>query len=171
MEYSLEKMNEYLKNGLAIDATMGGLILGKSHDNGGIYFWVKRGEVFVLEGEVEGFEFVMNQGATHYFSKTTDRFHQPELHKHEFIDYEPDRNIKLLDTRSLKFPKFLLFNSGGFSIINKWSTKGYLNTLNEMNKAVTFENIDEKNARLVHNSNKPIEIYYYEKYEGYIPPS
>ncbi|TPN87411.1 hypothetical protein [Aquimarina algicola] len=168
MEYSLEKMDEYLKNGLAIDATMGGLILGKSHSQGGIYFWVKRDNVFVLEGEVEGYEYIMNQGASHCFSESTYRFHQPELHKHDFIDYEPDLNIKLLDTRDLGDPKFLLFDSGGFSIINKWSTKGYLKTIDEMNKAVTIEKIDEKNARLVYNSNKPIEIFYYDKYEGYI---
>jgi hypothetical protein len=168
MEYSLEKMDEYLKNGMAIDATMGGLILGDSHDDGGIYFWVKRGNVYVLEGEVEGFEYIINQGATYCFSNITDRFHQAELHKHDFVDYEPDLNIKLLDTTSLKKPKFLLFDSGGFSIVNKWSTKGYLKTIDEMNKAVTFEKIDKKNARLVHNSNEPIEIYFYDNYEGYI---
>ena len=64
MKYSLAQMEEYLQTGKAIDATMGGLILGRSHDEGGIYFWVKENDYYILEGEVEGYEYILNFGAT-----------------------------------------------------------------------------------------------------------
>jgi hypothetical protein len=169
MQYSLAKMSDLVIKGQALDANLGGLVLGKSHSEGGIYFWVKRGNVYVLEGELEGYEYVMNFGATNYFNKCMDRFHQPELHKHNFKNYKPSKNIKLLNTLKLKEPRFLLFDSGGFSIINKYSTKGYLQTIDEMNKAVTFEEVEEGLAKLVYHSDKNIKVHYYDNYEGYIP--
>jgi len=169
MKYPLTTMDNYKKEGRAIDATLGGLILGRSHDEGGIYFWVIRDDFYVLEGEVEGFEFILNFGATGYYSKSTDRFHKHDRHKTDFINYDPPSHIKVLDTRHSIEPKFLLFDSGGFSIINKHSTKGYLNTLDEMNKAVTFEVIGEKLAKYVHNSEKIIEVKFYDTVEGYFP--
>ena len=74
-------MEDYINKGWAIDATYGGLIIGRSHDEGGIYFWVKKDGYYVLEGEVEGYEYIMNFGATNHYSKITNRFHQHDLHK------------------------------------------------------------------------------------------
>ena len=162
-------MEDYIKRGWAIDATMGGLILGRSHYEGGIYFWVKENDHYTLDGEVEGFEYILNFGATKYYSKITDRFHQHDKHKHDFIDYNPPAHIKILDTRNTVEPKFLLFDSGGFSIINKYSTKGYLETIDEMNKAVTFEVVGDKLAKYVHHHDKEIEVKFYDTLEGYIP--
>lgn len=162
-------MEDYINKGCAIDATYGGLIIGRSHEEGGIYFWVKKENYYVLKGEVEGYEYIMNFGATNYYSKITDRFHQHDLHKHNFVEYEPPSHIKLLDTRHNFEPKFLLFDFGGFSIINKYSTKGYLNTIDEMNKAVTFEVIGDQLAKYRHHNNKAIEVKFYDTIEGYIP--
>lgn len=168
MKYSLATMEEYLKNGKAIDATKGGLILGRSHDEGGIYFWIKEDDYYVLEGEVEGYEYIMNFGATKYYSKSCERFHQYENHKHDFVEYIPSSDITLLDTRHGVEPKFLLFDDNGFSIINKYSTKGYLNTIDQMNKAVTYEIIGENLAQYCYNQNEKIEIKFYDTLEGYI---
>ena len=169
MRYPLTTMEDYIKKNWAIDATLGGLIIGRTHDEGGIYFWVKKDGFYVLEGEVEGYEYIINFGATNYYSKITDRFHQHDQHKRDFVDYDPPSHIKLLDTRHNLEPRFLLFDFGGFSIINKYSTKGYLNSIDEMNKAVTFEVIEENSARYRHNDNKEIKVMYYDILEGYIP--
>jgi hypothetical protein len=130
---------------------------------------VKRGDFYVLEGELEGFEFILNLGANNYFENVVDRFHQPKLHKQDYSDYVPDKKIKILDTRKLNYPYYLIFDTGGFAIINKYSTKGYLNTLDKINKATSYKSIDENTAKLVHHINEDIEIYYYNNYEGYIP--
>lgn len=168
MKFSIEKVQEYLENGRAIDATMGGLILGRSHDEGGIYFLVKKGDQYVLEGEVEGYEYILNFGATKFYSKSCDRFHQYENHKHDFVDYSPPSGVTLLDTKSEGEPKFLIFNSDTFSIINKYSTKGYLITIDQMNKAVTFEIIGENLAQYIYNQKETIEVKFYDTLEAYI---
>lgn len=116
-KYSLAQINEYLKTGKAIDATMGGLILGRSHSEGGIYFLVKENDNYVLEGEVEGYEYIMNYGATLFFSETNQRFHQNQKNVFSFNEYSPDPDIKILDTRHNVHPKFLLFDDNEFSII------------------------------------------------------
>lgn len=169
MKYSLETMKSFKDEGRAIDATLGGLVLGRSHSQGGIYFWVKKENFYVLEGEVEGYEYILNFGATNYYSKSTDRFHKYEEHKHDFKEYEPPTHIKLLDTRQPIDAKFLLFEIGGFSIINKYSTKGYLNTIDQMNKTVTFKIVKENLAEYVHHNDEVIEVRFYDQYEGYIP--
>lgn len=169
MKYSTATMENYMAEGKAIDATLGGLILGRSHNQGGIYFWVKKEESYVLEGEVEGFEYILNFGATNYYSKSMHWFHKYEEHKHDFKEYTPPSHIKLLDTRQAIDAKFLLFDIGGFSIINKYSTKGYLNTIDQMNKAVTFKVVKENLAEYVHHSNEDIEVKFYDQYEGYLP--
>ncbi len=168
MKRTIEEMNDFISNNQAIDATYGGLVLGKSHDDGGIYFWVKRGEYYVLEGELEGLEFILNLGANDYFKNAIERFHQPKLHELDYSNYEPDNKIKVLDTRKLNYPNYLLFETGGFAIINKFSTKGYLNTLNQMNNSTSFDRVGENSAKLVHHIKKPVDIYYYDKYEGTI---
>ena len=151
MRYSLNEMDELIKKGLAIDGTLGGLILGRSHDDGGIYFWTKEDSFYVLKGEVEGFEYILNFGATKYYSKITDRFHCYDEHKNDFVEYIPPAGIKILDTRTDFEPKFLLFDFDDFSIINKYSTKGYLKTIDTMNRTVTFEIIGDKLAKYVIN--------------------
>lgn len=168
MKYSLAQMEEYLNKGRAINANMGGLILGRSHDDGGIYFWVKKGDYYILEGEVEGYEYILNFGATNFFTESTKRFHQSENHKHNFEEYLPSSNIKTLDTRNDPEPKFLLFDYNSFSIINKHSTRGYLNSIDQMNKAVTYEVINENSARLCFNHTERIEIKFYDNLEDYV---
>lgn len=170
MKWSEEIVKKKINSGLAIDATYGGLILGRSHNEGGIYFWIREKNDYVLEGEVEGYEYILNFGATKYYKKISDRFHQHDLHeKFGFDNYQPDESIMLLDCRG-KERIHLIFEVGGFAIINKYSTRGYLHTLDKMNRAVTFKKISDKTATFVHNSNEPIEVSFFGKVEGYIPP-
>ena len=168
MKYSVAQMQEYINQGRAIDATMGGFILGRSHDEGGIYFWVKKGDFYSLEGEVEGYEYILNFGATSFFKESTKRFHEYEKHKQEFKEYLPLPHVKVLDTRHEIEPKFLLVDDNEFSIINKHSTKGYLNTIDKMNKAITYKVVGKNLAQRIFNITERIEIKFYDELEGYI---
>jgi len=106
----------------------------------------------VLTGEVEGFEFILNAGATHYYSNSTEIFHKYDLHKTiQFLEYKPPIHIKIIDARSSFEAKHLLFDEDDFAIINKYSAKGYLETLNKMNNAISLEIIDfeAKNAKII----------------------
>ncbi|KAF2082084.1 hypothetical protein [Flavobacterium sharifuzzamanii] len=168
MKFLLAQMEEYLNDGRAIDATMGGLILGRPHDEGGIYFFVKKGDYYSLEGEVEGFEYILNFGATDFFEESSKRFHQYEKHKGDFEEYIPKPDIKILDTRREIEPKFLLFDDNKFSIINKHSTKGYLQTIDKMNRAITYKIIGENLAERIVNNTDTIEIKFYDESEGFV---
>ena len=168
MKYSVAQMQEYINQGRSIDATLGGLILGRSHDEGGIYFWTKQDDYYSLEGEVEGYEYILNFGATSFFKESSKRFHQYEKHIQNFEEYLPLPHIKVLDTRHEKEPKFLLLDDNAFSIINKHSTKGYLNTIDEMNRVITYKLVDENLAERIFNRTERIEIKFYDEFEGYI---
>lgn len=168
MRYSLKTMQDYVQKGWAIDATMGGLVMGRSHDEGGVFIWVKRGNDYVLEAEVEGFEYILNLGATHFFREYSKVFHQPEKHKSlGNIQYSPPAHIRILDTTHSVEPKYLLFDTGGFSVINKYSTFGYLETLDKMNRAVTFKDIGNNHADLLFHSKEAIEIKFFNEIQGY----
>lgn len=168
MKYSVEKMQEYISEDRAIDATLGGLILGRTHDEGGIYFWTKQGDYYSLEGEVEGFEYILNFGATSFFKESSKRFHQSKKHKQNFEEYLPLPHIKVLDTRHDIEPKFLLLDDNEFSIINKHSTKGYLNTIDEMNKAITYKLVGKNFAERIFNRTGRIGIKFYDELEDYV---
>jgi hypothetical protein len=172
MPFSFEEVDRLLKEGKAVEATMGGLILGRSHDEGGIYFLVKRDGRYVLEGEVEGYEYILNLGATWFYEKSTHIFHQHEKHTTPVFDiYEPAPHIVTIDARHPDGAKYILFETGGFSIMNRYSTKGYLETLDRMNKAVTFKRVGEKAAKTKINSRERIDIYFGNHYEGHFPAS
>ena len=169
MRFSVKTMLEYKDKGWAIEATKGGLVIGRSHDEGGIYIWVLRDTHYVLEAEVEGYEYILNLGATHYFKDMSHTFHRYYEHKKMgFVPYDPSLNIMTLDTRNSMEPKYLLFDTGGFSVVNKYSTRGYLQTLDIMNRSVSFESIGNNQARLVHNSTEPIEVRFFNESQGYI---
>lgn len=77
-------------------------------------------------------------------------------------------DITILDTRREIEPKFLLFDDNKFSIINKHSTKGYLQTIDKMNKAITYKIIGENLAERIVNNSDTIEIKFYDESEGFV---
>ncbi len=56
------------KDGTAITDNEGGLVLGPSHDDRGVWFLVRNTDNYLLKGEVEGYEYIFNPGATHFTS-------------------------------------------------------------------------------------------------------
>ena len=170
MKFPLSTMNGFVECGLAIDATFGGLVIGRSHEEGGILIWVKRDTHYVLEAEMEGYEFILNAGANYYFSKSMKTFHKYELHKTTtFEEYVPNDKITVLDTRTNDEPKYLLFESGGFAVINKYSTKGFLESLNKMNNSIAFEKIDDLTIKTAKLAYENIEVKFYNEIIGYFP--
>lgn len=140
MRLSAKEMNEYISAGSAVDASDGGLLL-RSYEEGGIYFWNKHNDYYLLEGRSEGYEFVFNLGATDYFKEIIIKLlksdEQTTLH---FENYPVGSHIKQIDTTHLNEPKFIFFDDQDQSlIINKFAVYRYLITLNLMNKAVSYK--------------------------------
>lgn len=171
MRFPIKTMKDYEKKGWAIQATMGGLVLGRSHDEGGIFVWIKNGNHYVLEAEIEGYEYILNPGAACYYKKIFPEFNKPYEHKYlGSPSYDPPAHITLLDTQHPMEPKFLLFELGHFAIINKYSSSGYLDTLDKMNKAVTYKFITADQAQVVVNSREIIIKRFFDQEEGFIAP-
>src|ERR1700754_1304975 len=106
MRFPIKTMSEYKEKGWAIEATNGGLVIGRSHTEGGIYIWVRRKEYYVLEAEMEGYEYILNMGATHYYKEISQTFHQYQEHKKlGFTTYEPPLGIMTLDAQHVMEPK------------------------------------------------------------------
>lgn len=160
MFFSLSTMEEYLKKGWAINGTKGGIILGPSHDDGGIKMWQRttEGNGYRLKGEVEGYEYILNPGASHCFDNIFSSINKYGEHKHDnWEDYEIPENITFMDTRRAVEPKFILLDAT-FSIVNKFSTKCYLQTIEQMNYARSYKQLDEKTLSIVYVDLNPIPI-------------
>jgi len=59
--FTFQQIDKLYKEDAIVDARKGGLLLGPSHDDGGIYFLFEYRDGFRLYGEVEGFEYIMNR--------------------------------------------------------------------------------------------------------------
>lgn len=161
MFFSLSTMNEYVTKGWAINGTTGGLILGPSHDEGGIMMWQRTTESdgYRLKGEIEGYEYILNPGASHCYRNIFSSINKHDEHEHEdWEEYTIPEHISIMDTRRTGEPKFILLDAN-FSIVNKYSTKCYLNTIERMNIARSFEMLDDKILKIVYADLAPIEIY------------
>ncbi|WP_207493177.1 hypothetical protein [Aridibaculum aurantiacum] len=154
-------MEDYVAKGWAINGTKGGLILGPSHDEGGIMMWQRttEGDGYRLKGEVEGYEYILNPGASHCYRNIFSSINKHDEHQNEnWAEYSIPENISIIDTRRSGEPRFILLDAN-FSIVNKYSTKCYLNTIEKMNNARSFEMLDEKTLKIVYANLAPIDIY------------
>ena len=157
----LSTMKDYVDKDRAINGTKGGIILGPSHDEGGIKIWQRttEGDGYKLKGEIEGFEYILNPGASHCFRNIFSIINKPDEHKYDnWEDYDIPNTISIIDTRRTSEPKFILLDFN-FSIVNKYSTKCYLSTIDRMNYARSYKVIDEKAFSICYVDLSPIEIY------------
>lgn len=161
MYYSLETMQDYIDKGWAINGTQGGIILGPSHDEGGVKIWEKTKEKngYRLKGEAEGFEYILNPGATHCYRNQFSYINNYFKHKHKnWKYYDVPNSILNINTKRCGEPKFILLDAN-YCIVNKFSTKCYLTTIDKMNYARKYEVLDENTLKIIYVDLSPIEIY------------
>ena len=170
MEFTVDTMLLFEKLGLAINGTRGGLVMGNSHIEDGIHFFVRYDDKYLLKGNMEGFEFILNCVAAEYWAKITPLFHNFQEYVYDdFKEYVPNEEILLIDTRKLENPKYIFFEYGNFEIINRGSTKDFLGTLDELNKSIYYTLDSNGNPKIKHNSYDEIVIYKCDDYLGCFP--
>lgn len=131
-----EYVDKLLSEGNIIDGRKGGLLLGDSHDCGGIKFLYKFPEGYRVFGEVEGFEFIINRDSAEIFRELMSEFNDFERDKEvSFIKYAIPEEITVINAKTGKLDSryVILDVRGGYSIINKHSTKIFLKELNKIN--------------------------------------
>jgi hypothetical protein len=142
--FTYDQVATIINIGKGVDGTHGGLILGPSHEDGGIYVLRNVGYGYKLTAEVEGYEYFFNPGATIYYKNIFQQFNRPQEHAMpKFEKYAPPAHIKIIDARLLGATgekKFIIMDDRyGFSICNRYSTKIHLDKLDELNKVISFK--------------------------------
>lgn len=121
---------DYLsENGMIVDGTDGGLVLGLSHDEGGIYMIMECDEGHRIIANMEGGEYLLSCNA---YEKHKDRIisinsERPEQY---FIDIDILRKTPIIQVNSIQY---LLLDRKGQFIVNKDATCHYLEELNQLN--------------------------------------
>lgn len=156
--FSISQVEDFFDNGLAVDGTNGGLVLGPSHEEGGIYMLKFIGYGYSLIGEMEGYEYFLNPAASAYFFSSFRHFNDYENDQTEnFFDYSIPEDVTTIDAKlsnnSDYKSKFLVFdNRFHFAICNKFSTKKNLPSINTLNNSLYFE-YDNKDFSLTKRMN------------------
>lgn len=121
---------DYLfENGLIVDGTNGGLVLGLSHDEGGIYMIMECDEGHRIIATMEGGEYLLSYNS---YAKNKDRLISinSERPKQYFIDMDVLRKTPIIQVNSIQY---LLLDKKGQFIVNKDATCHYLEELNLLN--------------------------------------
>lgn len=124
-------------NGDFIDGRNGGLVLGNSHDEGGIIFLFEFPEGFRVFGEIEGYEYIINRdSAEKHRAKLGEINNRKRDLNGYFKEYKMSKSIKVIDARmkNNQYKYLLLDVRGGFAIINKHSTRIHLDEIDFINK-------------------------------------
>lgn len=136
--FSLEKIEELKNENAIVDGSLGGLLLGPSHEEEGIYFLIKDGDSYSLEGEVEGYEFIITSNkylTTLKFNELNNRLRDIKFNFTGNENLNGIRKINAISPNKEKYKsKYVIFNEFNFSIINKNSTKRFLKELQEINE-------------------------------------
>lgn len=117
-----------------IDVRKGGLIIGRSHDDGGIWFAITSDTgVDVIFQELEGYEYIINGQST--ASNITIIESINKYKELEFQAYTPPNNVTVIDVREFEQSnkQVLLILTNDQFIVNKYATKKHLAELEELN--------------------------------------
>lgn len=139
--FTFKDIDNLYKHNAIIDAKKGGLLLGPSHSQGGIYFLFEYDYGFRLFGEVEGCEYIINRSSTQKNLSVISYINDYNRDFGEFYEYDNiDNSIDIIDARIadslLLKTKFIILDvRGGFAIINKHSTKKNLKLIDKLNKS------------------------------------
>ncbi len=138
--FSRAEVAAMLKHGIAVDGNGGGLLIGRSHAEGGIPVLMSLASGgYQLHAEFEGYEYLLNQAAVFNSRMECEQANQPELDRRsEFVPYTPEEGTTLLDVRADNHPigtKYLVLTTGlPFFMVNRHSTKIRLSALEAFNR-------------------------------------
>ena len=124
-----------LLSGWIVDGRAGGLVVGRSHDEGNIYMIQETGDGrFFISGNLEGGEYILN-----YDAYETEQNRIIEINKNreqtsytESLPINP--SIRVINTSASPNDKLLWIDIRGQFIINKFSTKTFMLELQEINE-------------------------------------
>jgi hypothetical protein len=140
--FSNEIVKKLTDCGLTAEGINGGLLLGRSHAEGGINVLERYADGYRLIANVEGQEYFMNAGAAKYFSKSLNEINNSERDKNLYSVQElAISGITTIDCFSddpIFKSRFLLTDARGVHfIVNKYSTCRHLTEIEKMNSEIS----------------------------------
>jgi hypothetical protein len=127
-----EEFYGLLINGFALDARLGGFVVGQPHEEGGIKCFIEHENGFELTAQIEGGEYILNGGCVSEFENQITALNAM---------YDPEENAEytlpiseystVYNTRGTQ-EKILWVSGGGF-IMNKYATRKYFQIIEKMN--------------------------------------
>jgi hypothetical protein len=124
-------------DGYMTDGRAGGLVIGKFHSEGGVHMLQPWGDKFKYVGEMEGYEYLMNEFVTKRYMDRLTAINR-ETTPDQAISAKPfdiPTDIKVIDVRRPKI-EILLLSRGGHIVINRAASEKHLRLLNEINGEV-----------------------------------
>ena len=133
---------EMKKQGLIIDGTKGGLLIGNYHEYGGILVVREYMDKVLLVAEIESYEYILNSKSSLDNSEeisSINQIYKPHVSDMIFKEYQIPKNIRVIDAKTKiidgKKERPLLLIRGKLQwCVNKFSTQNYLEKLNKMNE-------------------------------------
>jgi hypothetical protein len=129
--YDKNKFKSLFNKGRIIDGRNGGLILGASHQYGGIYVYQFNTNHFINDAEIEGNEYYVNKYA---FENNKERILEINSYYPNNLP-KPQKICTQSDTQIIDASGYTkaLFLAGGM-VINSFATHKYIKELNSINK-------------------------------------
>jgi hypothetical protein len=140
--FAHRQVEDFLEYGYAVDGSEGGIILGESHNNGGVKVLFEYDDGYRLVAEVEGGEYILNGGSSCEFFEWLIHVNNPKQDKGK---YEPivDAKHNVIDCRPNVvggLQKFLVFDIRvRHFIVNKYSTSRHIEILNRLNSLIRYQ--------------------------------
>ncbi|MCX6218377.1 hypothetical protein [Spirosoma sp.] len=134
-----EFMHFLFHHKLIVNAAEGGLVLGPSHDDGGIQLIAQLDNEYIWRGEMEGYEYLVNPiGTDKYHQELTNINTSNPPNIFLFEEYEVPKNISILDCRpitidGMEFTKWIGLTNYNHWIVNKTATQSHLLIINNIN--------------------------------------
>lgn len=134
---TFDEVTTLVEEGHVTDGRTGGLVIGKFHYEGGIHMLQPSGDKLKYTGEMEGYEYLVNEFATKKYMDRlsainmltkTDQTLQPK-------PFPIPDNIKIIDTRRSGIEILLISWSGHF-ILNRAASEKNLDLLDSLNSEV-----------------------------------
>jgi hypothetical protein len=135
---NLEEMNLLIINGFVVDGRGGGLVLGPSHEDGGIPMLALAGDgTYRYLGELEGGEYLVNLVAYESQPEQIEAYNNFQDSGEEGMLVVPlSRNLLILNTYLHdcygRCAKLLLIDAGQF-IVNKYATARHFTEIERLN--------------------------------------
>lgn len=130
-EYGKDDFADLIKKGHIIDGRKGGLILGQSHEAGGIYVYQFNEDHFIWDAEIEGNEYYVNRysfESNEVKVREINEYYPQEVPKPININYS--HNVRIIDARGFRKALFL---AGGM-VVNADASEKYLHDLERINQ-------------------------------------